>query len=75
MTCETSLFDRLGGIRPMATLVGRPPSTVQSWKSEGRIPAKEQPNVLEKARAAGFKISADDVVFPLGIPASEISVS
>lgn len=63
---EPTLFDRLGGIRPMAALVERPPSTVQSWKNEGRIPAKEQPNVIEKARAAGHEITADDVVFPLG---------
>jgi DNA-binding transcriptional regulator YdaS (Cro superfamily) len=65
---ETSLFDRLGGIRKMAALVGRPPSTVQSWKTEGRIPAKEQPDVIEKACAAGFEITAEDVVFPLGKP-------
>jgi len=67
---EQTLFDRLGGVRPMAKLVGRAPSTVQSWKTEGRIPAHDQPNVIEKARAAGHDINADDVVYPMGKPAT-----
>lgn len=53
----------------MAELIGEPPSTVQSWKSSGRIPAQKQPLVIEKANAAGFNITADDVVFPLGAAA------
>lgn len=66
MNTEPTLFDRLGGIRPMAEMLGKPPSTIQSWKTVGRIPAHEQPEVLEKARAAGHDICAEDVVFPMG---------
>lgn len=68
METETTLFDRLGGIRKMAELLGKPPSTVQSWKNAGRIPAQEQPLVLEKAKEAGVEVTADDVVFPMGVP-------
>jgi hypothetical protein len=68
MEPTATLFDRLGGIRRMADLLGEPPSTVQSWKNSGRIPAQKQPLVLEKAETAGVDITADDVVFPLGRP-------
>lgn len=66
MVLNTSLFDRFGGIRKMADMLGKPPSTVQSWKNSGRIPAQEQPSVLQCGRDAGIEITADDVVFPLG---------
>jgi DNA-binding transcriptional regulator YdaS (Cro superfamily) len=63
---DADLFSRLGGVRPMADLIGEAPSTVQSWKKAGRIPAHKQPLVIERAQAAGHNITADDVVFPLG---------
>lgn len=66
METEPNLFDRMGGIRKMADLVGEAPSTVQSWKGAGRIPAHKQPIVIEKAAEAGIVVTADDVVFPLG---------
>jgi hypothetical protein len=66
MTDCISLFDRLGGIRKMADLLGEAPSTVQSWKNAGRIPAQKQPFVIERANDAGHLVTADDVVFPLG---------
>ena len=65
MDTDSTLFARLGGIRKMAELIGEPPSTVQSWKTAGRIPAQKQPLVMERAHAAGFEITADDVVFPM----------
>ena len=71
MEPNTTLFDRLGGIRKTAELLGEPPSTVQSWKASGRIPAHKQPHVLDRACAAGIEISAEDVVYPLGKPAGE----
>lgn len=71
MDNESTLFDRLGGIRKTAELLGEPPSTVQSWKAAGRIPAHKQPHVLERAEAAGIKITAEDVVYPLGKPVEE----
>lgn len=73
MDDSSTLFDRLGGIRKAAELLGEPPSTVQSWKNSGRIPAHKQPIVIERAEAAGIPISAEDVVYPLGKPAAEAS--
>lgn len=66
METVTNLFDRFGGIRPMADILGEPPSTVQSWKSAGRIPAGKQPQVIERGTAAGIKVTAHDVVYPMG---------
>jgi len=63
----TTLFDKFGGIRPMAEHLSEAPSTVQGWKSAGRIPAGKQPAVLEKARELCIAITAHDVVFPLGV--------
>lgn len=68
MSKPQNLFERLGGIRGMADLLGKPPSTVQSWKNVGRVPAHEQPDVLAKAEAAGIAVTAQDVVFPMGLP-------
>lgn len=66
MTKDLDLFSRCGGIRPMAEIVGESPSTVQSWKNAGRIPATKQPNVLERVAAAGIAICEADVIWPLG---------
>lgn len=66
---KPTLFDRLGGIRKMADLLGKPPSTVQSWKNAGRVPSHEQHALIEKARAAGHDLAAEDVVYPMGLPA------
>lgn len=66
MDTETNLFTRLGGTRPMAQMLGEPPSTVQSWKTAGRIPSEKQRTVIEKANAAGFPVTAEDVVYPMG---------
>jgi len=61
-----TLFDKFGGTRSMADHLNEPPSTVQSWKAAGRIPATRQPSVLRKAEELGLNASAEDVVFPLG---------
>ena len=54
----------------MAEILGEPPSTVQSWKAARRIPAGKQPDVIERPGKAGFPITAEDVVWPFGRPAS-----
>lgn len=66
MSDNANLFERCGGIRPMAGIVDEAPSTVQSWKDAGRIPATKQPKVLEKVAAAGIRIVPEDVIWPLG---------
>jgi len=63
---KPTIFDKFGGTRKMATALGEAPSTVNSWKASGRIPAHRQPAVLEKARELDLDVSAEDIVFPLG---------
>lgn len=65
MVMASNLFDRFGGVRPMAAALIQRPSTVQSSKTAGRIPSTRQPEVLEKARELSIQISARDVVFRL----------
>lgn len=38
MTYVDRIVKAFGGIRPMATAIGKTPSTVQSWKARGSIP-------------------------------------
>jgi hypothetical protein len=61
-----TLFDKFGGVRPMAEHLAEPPSTVQSWKTAGRVPAVHQARVLLKAEALRLSVTAEDVIFPLG---------
>lgn len=66
MSENLTLFDRFGGTRKMAAHLGESPSTVQSWKTAGRVPAGKQPDVLAKAIELGLQITAEDIIFPLG---------
>lgn len=50
----------------MADILGEAPSTVQSWKTAGRIPAQKQPIVIEKAALRDIIVTAEEVVWPLG---------
>ena len=70
MNEKTNLFDALGGTRKIAECLGEPPSTVQSWKSSGRIPAQKQSLLIERFAEIGVTVSADDVVWPMGRPES-----
>lgn len=67
----TTIFDKFGGIRPMAEELGEAPSTVQGWKLTGRIPAGKQPLVLEKAELLQLDVGLEDVVFPMGRPTAQ----
>ena len=73
MSTVPNLFDRFGGIRPMAEALHERPSTVQSWKATGRIPATKQPDVLKHAERLGLDVIAIDVVFPLARRPLEVS--
>ncbi|MFC4256708.1 hypothetical protein ACFOWT_14890 [Croceibacterium xixiisoli] len=47
-------------------MLGESPSKVMGWKNAGRIPSHKQREVLEKCISAGFEITTQHVVFPLG---------
>lgn len=67
-----TLFEIFGGTRAMADRIGEPPSTVQSWKTTGRIPAGKQPLVLTKAEELGLPVTAELVIWPLGRDCAEV---
>lgn len=50
MSYAARIIDRFGGTRPAATRLGKPASTVQSWKDSGVIPTRAQAEVLAAGR-------------------------
>jgi hypothetical protein len=64
MTYVSHIIDQFGGIRPMAAAIGKPVSTVQSWKVRGSIPDHIKPAILTRARVAGIELSPADF-FPV----------
>lgn len=58
----TSVFQKFGGIRPMAAkLPGVPPSTVKSWHSKGAIPGWRHDSILSAAEAHGIELRRDEL--------------
>lgn len=47
------IIDRFGGIRPMATKMDIPVTTVQGWKQRGAIPANRRQDLLRAAAKNG----------------------
>lgn len=54
----TAVVDRFGGIRPMATKLGVPVTTVQGWKARGHIPENRFDAVRSAAAAHGVDLSS-----------------
>ena len=62
MNAAEHVIGRLGGTRKAAALIKASPSTVQSWKAAGFIPARRQSEIIEKAAANGIQITAAEMV-------------
>ena len=60
MSYAERIIDKFGGTRKAASRLGLPPSTVQSWKDAGRIPAKHQPDVLAAAQEDNLGLKPED---------------
>lgn len=60
MSHAALIIEKLGGTRKAAAVLDKPPSTVQSWKDAGFIPARRQDEVVRKARAVGIVIRPED---------------
>jgi hypothetical protein len=60
MRYAESIIDRFGGTRKAASALNIPPTTVQSWKKKGLIPAQHQAKVLETARGLGIDLEPAD---------------
>ncbi|MPY72952.1 MAG: hypothetical protein GEU87_01715 [Alphaproteobacteria bacterium] len=54
----TAVVERFGGIRPMATKLGVPVTTVQGWKARGHIPENRFDTVRSAAAAHGVDLSS-----------------
>lgn len=53
-----SVFQKFGGIRPMAAKLGDvPPSTVKSWHTKGEIPVWRHDSILAAAKRAGVPLT------------------
>lgn len=50
------IIDRFGGIRPMATKIDVPVTTVQGWKKRGVIPAVRHEDILAAAAREGVML-------------------
>jgi hypothetical protein len=70
MNPAAKIIATLGGTRRAAALLDLPPSTVQSWKAVGLIPARHQRRVLDAARSNGIALGPEDF-FP---PAQSVPV-
>lgn len=56
-----SVFQKFGGIRPMAAKVGDPVSTVKSWHKKGRIPRWRHDAILASAEREAIQIARDEL--------------
>lgn len=57
----TSVFEKFGGIRPMADKLGLSPSTVKSWHYARAIPEWRRRGVMEAAIQHGIQITPDEI--------------
>jgi DNA-binding transcriptional regulator YdaS (Cro superfamily) len=73
MTPAENIISKLGGTRRAAALIGVPPSTVQSWKESGFIPARRQGHVLEVAAGNGIDLLASDFMTTPALPPDDVA--
>jgi hypothetical protein len=66
MNVAETIVEKFGGTRKMAAELGLPPSTIQSWKASGLIPAARQVDVLQHANRLGLGLTPADF-FPSSI--------
>lgn len=56
-----SVFEKFGGIRPMAAKVGRPPSTVKSWHTKREIPEWHRDRIMKAAADHGIELTPSEL--------------
>lgn len=60
MSYVPNIISKFGGVRPMARAIGKPVSTVQSWKDRGSIPDDSKVDVMRVAQSSGIEIGLVD---------------
>jgi len=64
-----SVFQKFGGIRPMAAKLGDvPPSTIMSWHAKRKIPSWRHDSILASAKRLGIALEVSEL---LNIPEDE----
>jgi len=61
-----SVFEKFGGIRPMASALGLAHSTVKAWHYAKAIPSWRHDAILRAAEEAKIKIAVDELTHVRG---------
>lgn len=63
------MIARFDGVRPLARLLGKDPSTIHRWRMpaakgglDGRVPSAVQVRLLDLAKERGVALSAEDLI-------------
>lgn len=63
------VISKFGGVRPLARLLEKDPSTIHRWRMpaargglDGRVPSVAQQRLLELARERGISLTADELI-------------
>lgn len=63
------VISRFHGVRPLARLLKKDPSTIHRWKMpakkgglDGRVPSQVQVRLLELAKEHGVELTADELI-------------
>lgn len=69
MTPADIVISRFGGVRPLARLLGKDPSTIHRWRQpsskgglDGRVPSAVQVQLLDLAKAQGVELTPAELV-------------
>lgn len=69
MTPADIVIARFNGVRPLARLLGKDPSTIHRWRMpaakgglDGRVPSAAQVRLLALAAEKGVPLSADELI-------------
>ena len=63
------VISRFNGVRALARLLGKDPSTIHRWRMpavkgglDGRVPSAAQAKLMELARLQGVQLTADELI-------------
>lgn len=69
MTPADIVIARFEGVRPLARLLKKDPSTIHRWRMpadkgglDGRVPSAVQVKLMELARERGIALTADELI-------------
>jgi hypothetical protein len=71
------VIEAFGGVRPLARLLGKSPSTVCRWRADkphgtgGAIPSSVQKRLLYMAGERGIELTAQDLIVGRTVPAAK----